>query len=120
MATMKMPTYAGGGGATEIPFTLAPSSGRCTFNSQNCYIYMDGSTPKMHLEFNATMAANVSANAAFISNMLPFKQSDISVKSVIPNNLYVLAANTGIFICSTSALSSGAVLNINTDITLEW
>lgn len=106
-----------------IPFTLSAVSGRTTINSQNCYLWIDNGTPKMHFELNATVSGSQSAGTVLFQKMMIFNSSQANIQNVLPNNLYIVGMKSDgtmtNLVCSV-ARSSGYVFNCNTDITLSY
>ena len=121
MALIRAAKMGGGG---KLPFTLSVYSNRCTIDSQDCYVWLDGDTVKIHYQFAVTIKTSVSANAVFVTGAIPFNaQSNVTEASKLPNNLFVSVSTTNngmLGIASSSALSNGNTLNVNTDITTTW
>jgi len=113
---------SGGSGGGVIPFSLEAVSNRAVINSQNCYLWNDNGTPKMHFEINVSLPSSVSANVAFLAKMIPFESAGVAQKNVLPDGLYIYGLNSEskLTIACTSSRSSGYVYNCNTDITLSY
>lgn len=109
------------GGGT-IPFTVAGVSNRATVDTQNNYLWNDNGTPKEHLEMTITILSALSAGTPFADGFIPFNSMDMGQRGVLPNNLYfaMKSAGTALNLLCSSALSRNAVLNINTDVTLDY
>lgn len=113
---------SGSGGGT-IPFKVTVYQSRVTITKQNCYLWSDNGTPKLHVELSFTANTSISANSAILNNFLPFNTSTIETKSVLPDNLYIRPTTSApmyLYLASTSAISANTTRTINQDITCSY
>ena len=110
-------------GGGNIPFTLEPSNNRCTINSQNCYVWDDGGTVKIHYEFDITFSTSVSANSSILFGAVPCNtKTDMKSQNVVASGLFfgVSSGTTALYLGVSGAKSKNQTMSVNTDVTCTW
>ena len=120
MAMIRAISASGSGSIVKMPFKLSPSSNRITFNSQDCYVWSDNGTTKIHYEFDVTARTSISG-AGIMSGIIPYKvNSNMNETGVLPNGWKIQANSTNTMMVVSGNLTNGATYTLNTDVAVDW
>lgn len=109
-----------GGGGGQIPFTLSPYNNRVTVNSQNCYIFNDNGTVKIHYEFNVT-ATVTETSGSILLGVIPYKvNSNMNETGVFPNSWTVTAVSSNSRLALLGNITNGTTYSMNQDVAVDW
>lgn len=105
-------------GGSKIPFTLFPFNDRVTINSQNCYIYDDNGTVKIHYEYS--MTANTTMTNGTILYGLVLAKLRTKFTNFPSNSNWSISYDSNVLQTVYGNISNGTVYTMNEDVICDW
>ena len=121
MALIRATSGSGGGGSAKIPFTLQAISNRVIFSSQNCYVYDDNGTVKVHYEFTCKGYGS-GTSGSVIMGLVRAKVRTQQTQGIPSGSGWSIQAVTYGTGCEAYVgnWNNGTVYSINEDVVCDW